>query len=60
MRQSRSEPAPLPGRCPTAAELGSVDESLKQRMKEWFPGDSLPSLYKVWAAPVGLERFPVG
>lgn len=29
------------------AELGAVDESLRSRMAEWFPGEQLPPLQKV-------------
>lgn len=49
-------PLPVPPSYPThpphpvAAELGSVDESLRARMAEWFPpgeGGALPPLSKV-------------
>ncbi|GAB4820337.1 hypothetical protein N2152v2_007383 [Parachlorella kessleri] len=30
-----------------ASELGSVDESLRQKVAEWFPGEELPPLDKV-------------
>lgn len=29
------------------AELGAVDESLQEKMHQWFPGEELPSLYTV-------------